>query len=285
MPRTVNQLNSTTAARHVALVLALTVTLCGRGSVSAQVSQLRHWAGQGVAPVYEGYDVNDDGTFNLWFGYMNRNFEEELDIPAGADNRFDPGPADRGQPTHFDTRRHKDVFRVVVPKEFGAGKLVWSLTTRGKTESIAATLNPVWLIDRKFTTRGGNSQKINSNTPPIVTVQPMKLSVPLKEAAKFSVSATDDGLPKRQGKTVGLSVEWEKYRGPGQVTFSQVKQPLIDGKAEVTANFSQPGSYTLIAVVDDGSGESAGNFGYHCCWTNVQVAVDVTGETSGGREQ
>jgi hypothetical protein len=73
-----------------------------------------------------------------------------------------------------------------------------------------------------------------------------------------------------------MTVEWEQYRGPGRVTFSSVKQPLADGKATATATFSAPGSYTLLAVVDDGSGESAGNFGYHCCWTNVTVTVTVT---------
>ena len=35
----------------------------------------------------------------MWFGYMNRNFEEVLDLPVGPDNKFEPGAADRGQPT------------------------------------------------------------------------------------------------------------------------------------------------------------------------------------------
>lgn len=274
------------SARRLAVVATLIGILLLAGGAEAQVYQLRHWSGQGVAPVYEGFDINPDGSFNMWFGYMNRNYEEEIDIPAGPDNKFEPGPADRGQPTHFDTRRHKDIFRVVVPKDFGEdNKLVWTLTVRGKSESITATLSRVWQIDRKWTTRGGNSQRINSNTPPVVTVEPMRFSVPQESAATFSVSATDDGLPRRQGKTVGMTVEWEKYRGPGLVKFSQIKQPLTDGKADVTATFSEPGSYVLLAIVDDGSGESAGNFGYHCCWTNVQVTVNVTGGTSGGRQQ
>ena len=29
------------------------------------VAQTRHWNGQGLAPVYEGFDINPDGTFNM----------------------------------------------------------------------------------------------------------------------------------------------------------------------------------------------------------------------------
>ena len=67
-------------------------------AATAQLVQLRHWTGQGVAPVYEGYDVNPDGSFNMWFGYMNRNYEEELDIPHRPPTNFRarrrPRPAD-----------------------------------------------------------------------------------------------------------------------------------------------------------------------------------------------
>ena len=54
----------------------------------AAIAPTRHWTGQAIAPVYEGFDVNPDGTFNMWLGYMNRNFEEDIDLPAGEDNRI-----------------------------------------------------------------------------------------------------------------------------------------------------------------------------------------------------
>jgi len=53
---------------------------------AADLTNLRHWTGQGVSPVYEGFDINADGSFNMWFGYMNRNYEEELDIAVGPEN-------------------------------------------------------------------------------------------------------------------------------------------------------------------------------------------------------
>jgi hypothetical protein len=278
-------------------------------SVITEKMGVRHWSGQSVSPVYEGFDLNPDGTFNMWFGYMNLNWEEELDIAVGAENGFE-GVADRGQPTHFATRRHKDVFKVTVPKDFGAQKLVWKLTLRGKTESIAGTLNPVWQIDRRRTTRGGNDDAIDSNTPPVASVQPAEQSITSAARATLAISATDDGLPKRirtsfpapngagvppqlyavppstapqrggppsVGEGGSLSYEWFKYRGPGNVTFIEPRGILAKGKATSLASFSEPGDYVLQVIVDDGSGESAGNFGYHCCWTNVDVKVHVTG--------
>jgi hypothetical protein len=274
------------------VLLAPALDTEAQSNLQQPIYQLRHWSGQGVAPVYEGWDQNPDGTFNMWFGYMNRNFEELVEIPVGPENRFEPGPVDRGQPTSFDTRRHKDIFRVLVPKEFGdSTKLTWSLITHGKTEFVAGTLNRVWQIDRLRTTRGGNSEQINSNTPPLVTAEPAAQSVAPGGLATVNVSATDDGLPKRRGRggegegPVGMTVEWAKYRGPGAVTMSPARQPLVKGAATAKASFSAPGEYILLAVVDDGSGESAGNFGYHCCWTNVQVKVTVTGAASGGSQK
>jgi hypothetical protein len=265
-------------------VLAAVVLLVCAGPASSQLAQLHHWSGQGVAPVYEGFDINPDGTYNLWFGYMNRNFEEEIDIPLGADNKMEPvGPdnkigtvGDRGQPTHFAIRRHKDIFNVVVPRDFGVTtKMVWSLTVRGRTEAVAATLNRVWQIDRQRTTREGDAANVDSNTPPVVNARTPTPAIPRGGVATLNVSATDDGRPIRRGKPIGMTVEWAKYRGPGKVTLSPPKQPLVEGKAVTTASFSEPGEYVLLAVVDDGSGESAGNFGYHCCWTDAQVKVTV----------
>ena len=241
----------------------------------AQLVQLRHWTGQGVSPVYEGYDTNADGSFNMWFGYMNRNYEEEPDMDVGANNNFQPGPADRGQPTHFSVRRHKDVFSVTVPKDFGDQKMVWTLIIHGQTQQVAGTLSQVWMIDRKYTTRGANIENPFSNTPPVVKAEAERQTVQVSDPLSLTISATDDGLPKRQGKAIGMTFEWAKYRGPGTIVFQPQKAKIVDGTGAATARFSEPGEYILQAVVDDGSGEVAGNFGYHCCWTNTLVKVTV----------
>src|SRR5205809_5833841 len=110
-------------------VVTLCVVLGVRGDVRAQTIFLR---GQNIQPAFEGWERNPDGTFSLLFGYLNRNYVEELEIPVGTDNSFAPGPADRGQPTHFYPRRQSFVFKVQVPADWGEKTdLVWTVTHNG----------------------------------------------------------------------------------------------------------------------------------------------------------
>ena len=114
---------------------------------TASTQMLSYSRGQNVSPAFEGWEKNDDGSFNMMFGYMNRNWEEEVDVPIGADNSFSPGVPDQGQPTHFLPRRNRFVFKVRVPADWGKKELVWTLTTKGKTEKAYATLREDSLVD------------------------------------------------------------------------------------------------------------------------------------------
>src|ERR1043165_4304184 len=55
--------------------------------------------GTSVTPAFEGWYFDKDGSQRLLVGYFNRNTKQELDIPAGPDNRIEPGGPDLGQPT------------------------------------------------------------------------------------------------------------------------------------------------------------------------------------------
>ena len=100
-------------------------------------------SGQPVSPAFEGWEQDADGSKYFVFGYMNKNWEEELDVEIGTANGFAPGDADRGQPTHFLPRRNRFVFRVAVPKGFTEkDELVWTLTTQGRTTKAYASLRP-----------------------------------------------------------------------------------------------------------------------------------------------
>ena len=110
------------------MVVALAAATLWLPPVSAQAPA----RGQNIAPAYEGFWRNADGTFDLMFGYYNRNWEEEIDIPVGPGNTLDPGGPDQGQPTHFFPRRNQFVFKIRVPANFGNKEIVWTLTANGR---------------------------------------------------------------------------------------------------------------------------------------------------------
>src|SRR6478752_4795313 len=114
---------------------AMAVVASGLLAATAHIrAQVVNASGQNVVPVYEGWRKNSDGSFTMFFGYFSRNSEEQINIPLGSENSFDPPEADRGQPTHFYAKRRQFVFGVVVSKDWGQKDLAWTLTSRGKNE-------------------------------------------------------------------------------------------------------------------------------------------------------
>lgn len=255
-------------------LLTLVIAARASGISVAQIERsVERLSGQTVAPVYDGYEINADGTYSLWFSYFNRNRRDAVDVPVGPDNRFEPGPADRGQPTHFVPLWQKSSFRVILPKDFGAKTLTWHLTTQGTANQVVATINPKAIIDRQKETLDGGAE--GENKAPVVTVGPATQVIARTESARFTAAATDDGKPQNAitKKPDGLTVRWRKYRGPsnGVVTFSSARASLSAGEATTSATFSAPGEYVIQAVIDDGSLLT----GTYCCWVNTELKVTV----------
>src|SRR5207248_398762 len=69
-------------------------------------TRFSYLSGQSISPAFEGWWANADGSYTLFFGYMNSNWQQEFDIPTGPDNNIQPGGPDQGQPTHFFPRRN-----------------------------------------------------------------------------------------------------------------------------------------------------------------------------------
>ena len=194
--------------------------------------------GQNVAPAYEGFWRNADGTFDLMFGYYNRNWEEEIDLPVGPGNTLDPGGPDQGQPTHFFPRRNQFVFKVRVPANFGNKEVVWTLTSNGQTEKAYATLRPQYAVDEtvmmaNFGAGGqtGFVPDMMGNKPPELKVEgEKKRTAKVGEPVTLSAVATDDGKPKTRpmpaflvgqshflpNAATGLRLSWFTYRGAGK---------------------------------------------------------------------
>ncbi|HUR35773.1 MAG TPA: hypothetical protein VM032_18340 [Vicinamibacterales bacterium] len=222
-------------------------------AVSVTVAQsLSYSSGQNVSPAFEGWETDAQGNSFFMFGYMNNNWDEEIDVPPGPDNGFSLG-ADMGQPTHFLPRRNRFVFKVPVPKDFGTRELVWTLKTNGVTEKAYATLRQDYFVDNVVIASetgalgaGSSNPAIRANKPPLVQI-PGELSRAVKVGQPLPLVAmvTDDGVPRAPGqngvpmpnpaavarrvmmppqritvgKSVGLHVSWFVYRGSGAVQF------------------------------------------------------------------
>jgi hypothetical protein len=165
--------------------------------------------GQSVSPAYEGWMPNADGSFTMYFGYMNTNWLEEFDIPAGPANDMEPGGPDQGQPTHFYPRRNPFLFTVRVPKDFATRELTWIITSHGRTERAYASLKSDYQIDNQVmsTEVGGDfgslRDELRTNLPPELRVEGDKTrTVKVGEPLTLVAFAGDpDNLPaRRDGK-------------------------------------------------------------------------------------
>ena len=188
----------TIRSKWMLCVLASALVLGGAARVATQI---RYASGQNVVAVFEGWDKNADGSFNMVFGYLNRNYEEEMDIPIGPNNMFEPGDVDQGQPTHFYLRRQQFMFKVRVPKDWGKKDLIWTLTSRGKTEKAYASLLGFKELglDVYQQNRGGPTLDVDE-APSITLVGATKRTIPVSEALPLTAQVSDDGLPPPRGR-------------------------------------------------------------------------------------
>ena len=184
------------------LLAALVLSALASG---ANAQSLSYNSGQPVAPAYEGWEKGADGAKYFLFGYMNRNWDEELNVAVGPENGFSPGPADRGQPTRFLPRRNRFVFKVRVPDTFTEkDELVWTLTTHGSTEKAYASLRVDYKVDDVVKASetgalgaGSSSPEVRANKPPVVTLEGDRTrSVRVGEPLTLTAVVTDDGVPK-----------------------------------------------------------------------------------------
>ena len=228
------------------LVAAVVLLIAAGGSAQ----QLSYSAGQRVVPAYEGWEKNPDGSINLLFGYMNQNWDEEIDIPVGPDNSFSPGPADQGQPTHFLPRRNRFVFKTKVAADL-PNEVIWTLTSGGKTTKAYASLKPDYFLEQMtlVSEKGGiggggaGSAEARLNKAPVLTIEgETRRTVKVGQPVDLIVEVKDDGVPKPRAQqraavststtlptkpprsvtvnsAVGLRVSWYVLRGAGKVTF------------------------------------------------------------------
>jgi hypothetical protein len=243
-----------------------------------EIPEVRFNSGQDIVPYFEGWIRNPDGTYDLVFGYFNRNWKEELTIPAGPGNKVDLNGTDAGQPTYFLPRRQRWIYRLRVPADFGNKEVSWTITAHGRAETAYGNLQPAEEINDRVVSSNGslNPGEGDPNEPPSITIsrnQTATVSSPLK----LDATIRDDGLPKprpprttprpaptggfaaqvnsnAQERPRGLTLMWLQYGGPGKAIFEKTGAIAVtDGQAANTVRFTEPGTYRLRAIANDGA--------------------------------
>ena len=289
--------------RRRSFVFSLVLTASAIGAVSAQVPRERPLApvppdGQRVAPFFDGFYTNPDGTITLSFGYSNLNRDRTIEIPLGPDNFIEPKEFDGRQPTSFPVApvsdagggrrdRERGVFTVTVPATF-KGDVVWTLRHAGQTHKVpgrsktgaygllwpmASGSIPPQLRFKPDGPFGRGPVGIESPTLQATVGTPLSVTIWTKDDSK----RTDEIQIKERGPARNaINVNWYKHSGPGPVTFDPPKSSLkeLEGTATSAITFAQPGSY-MLRVRADNFGRVDTSAGNQCCWTNGYIRVVV----------
>ena len=284
------------------------MALCICGPLGAQTGRpLAPLPSEGlrVAPFFDGWYQNPDGTVTLSFGYSNLNQEEVVEIPLGPDNVITPKEYDGRQPTSFPPlvagsasgsggagprrERERGVFAVTVPAGFSAD-VVWTLRNQGQTFTVPGRAKTGAYQLRWPMAMGSVPPLLRfrpegraGRGPTGVEADPVRTSV--GTALPFTIWLTDDSVREPEPVTVvtkgpkkaAMNVIWRKHSGPGPIVFNPPTQavPELQGTATTSATFTQPGEY-VIRVRTDNFGRVDTSPGNQCCWTNGYVRVTVT---------
>lgn len=275
--------------------------------------QLVRATGGPVIPIFEGWFPNQDGTYQLCFGYFNTNTETVFDIPVGPSNFVEPAEFNGLQPTHFmpqpdGGRRHYCVFSVTVPEDWGDKDLRWTLVdelTGQEFSSPGRLVHSTYRHDEPL-------QPSRKNSPPKVRLQAegqtaegrlgfgrgmvsetleAQVGVPVELNARIR---RDN--PYRDDDDRAVRVKFFKYQGPGEVVFtpdwsswreesigwvnavSWQESGFAYGEEKTEAVFSEPGEYVLMVQAYNMVGRPAyetQDFEFWCCWTNAFIRVHV----------
>ena len=255
----------------------------------------------------DGWFFNPDGSQTFLVGYFNRNTEQEVDIPIGPNNHFEPGEADLGQPTHFLTRRRYGMFVVPIPKSFGkTDQLWWSLTFNGVTNKIPMHTKAEYTgvavhVDRKkpgrrpqhtagSPVRGARDvvpgagddvreRRSRARRPSARRCRSRCLPTTMRSTPPGANGPMNNPAPP-------VNVTISKYRGPGRSpsptrgrsSGNQGRQgdgALHRPSRRRPSPSASRAEYVVHVTANDYSGNGGG--GSVCCWTNALLKVAVSG--------
>ena len=287
-------------SRMVLRLATVAALAAGGAMVSAQGQLLpsspKLGFGASVTPAYDGWYDNPDGTKTFLIGYYNRNWTQEVDIPVGPNNRFEPGDPDRGQPTHFLPNRNFGMFTVSVPEELpGNEHLWWTVTLNGVTSRVGMILSP----DYNITPQKASEEAPNGkyNMPPVLRFaeggpaiqNPVGDHCPRHREDGHRRRADAAGPVRRRRCALCQRHERADDRTDSACRRSdrrEVPRPRLGegeglprsrrsraasqwnptpARPSGTVSFSDPGDYVVHVTINDFSDKGGGATG--CCWT------------------
>jgi hypothetical protein len=209
-----------------------------------------------VAPFFDGYYQNDDGTYTLSFGFMNRSEEDLIEIPLGPDNFIEPAQYDGVQPTTFPVvsyggfggPRERGVFSVVVPADF-EGDVWWTLTTDGYTTRVPGritgrfqgilTFESAYALSTSPQAEGSLRPLIQwKNGPAEWGITPVEHPDHFTTSVGAPIEVQFKAFDRGERDLTDVNMTLWKYRGPvgGVIAFeSLVQQPAPRGRGGAPA--------------------------------------------------
>lgn len=265
----------------------------------------RGTTGEIVAPMFNGWIANEDGSTTMIFGFANQNRTATVDVPLGSNNKLEPAQFQGAQPTHFPvySRRgfvgiqERGAFGVTVPADMAGTEVIWTLTSGGNTYSVpgratsaayelsagisaAGSLRPAI----RFSEDGPESVNevgIYAEPKSVKVGQPLTLSALMRDRGERDGYA--DVMPYYD-----LGTFWAMHQGPAE---PEIETPEIPGSVRAENNpidpninewtevstqvtFPEPGNYIIRLRVDNFEAPDS-QFDNVCCWSNAYFPVTV----------
>ncbi len=307
MSRMKNSFNSS------ALLLTMLSGLLVSASLHAQLPErLRDFplatpgaSGEAVAPMFNGWIKNEDGSVTMLFGFANLNREATVDIPIGPNNKLEPAQFDGVQPTHFPVYnrggfvgiQERGAFGVTVPADMAGTEVVWTLSSGGKTYSIPGRAkSPAYELSAGEAAAGSLRPAIRlsengeeSTNEVGIHAEPQVVAV--GESLTLSAQIQDRGI--RYGYEgvepyYAPGSAWLLHQGPA---VPDIKTPRVSGHSRAREDadsntnnawydvsteltFSEPGEYVIRLRADNFQATDS-KFDNVCCWSNAYFPVTV----------
>lgn len=266
----------------------------------------RSKTGEIVAPMFNGWIANEDGSTTYIFGFANQNREQIVDVPLGANNKLEPAEFQGAQPTHFPVYsrpgfvgiQERGAFGVVVPADKAGTEVVWTLSTGGNTYSIPGrATSAAYELSAGISAAGSLRPSIRFSEDSAVSINEVGIyaepkTVKVGEPLTLSAQAQDRGIRVGYADVLpyyDLGSYWVMHQGPAEPVIETQEisgrtraannpidpsvNPWIDISTQVT--FPEPGNYVMRLRVDNFQAPDS-QFDNVCCWSNAYFPVTVT---------